>query len=73
MQPVRGAEFIRRVRKLGRRNDVPVAYDARRGAGSHGRVYYGTRFTIFIDPRHEIARGLLRKMCRDLGIDPRDI
>jgi len=40
---------------------------------SHGRVYFGGRFTAIKDRRKELPKGLLRAMCRQLGIDPRDL
>ena len=66
-------EFMRKVKRLGRKAGKRVRYDSRRGVGSHGRLHYGDRFTTIIDPRHEVGPGLLRKMCRDLGIDAKDL
>ena len=66
-------EFMRKLKKLGRRTSNRMRYDSRRGVGSHGRLHYGNRFTTIIDPRREIGPGLLRKMCRDLGIDMKDL
>ena len=68
-----GVEFVRRLKKLGRRIGISVRYDARRGKGSHGRVYYGDRYATIIGLRHEIGPKLLRVMCRQLGIDPRNL
>ena len=70
---MKAAEFVRRIRKLGRKSSTLVDYDARHGKGSHGRVYYGGRVTAIIDLKHEIGPGLLRRMCKDLGIDPKDL
>lgn len=67
-----GHEFERRVKRLGRRNGVPVWFEAH-GKGSHGRLYYGERFTTLKDRRKEIGKGLLKAMCRQLGLDPREI
>ena len=64
-----GAQFIRKVRRIGRRNGVEVRFDSRHGKGSHGRLYYGERFTTLKDRKKEIGPGLYRKMRRDLGID----
>jgi len=36
-------------------------------------VYYGPEFTRMKDPQKEIGTGLLYSMCRDLGIDSRDL
>ncbi len=70
---MRSAEFVRRMRRLGRKSGIPVRYDPRRGVGSHGKVYYGDRAATIIDLRHEIGPKLLRTMCRQLGIDPKDL
>lgn len=63
-----GDEFIRRIRKLGRQRGVPVRFEARTGKGSHGRLYYGERFTTLKDRRKEIGTGLLVAMIRQLGL-----
>lgn len=68
-----GAEFVRRLRRLGRRTGVEVAFETHKGKGSHATVHYGRRRTTVKDRRAEIGRGLLRAMCRDLGIDPADL
>lgn len=68
-----GAEFIRRVRKAGRKNGVAVRFETRRGKGSHGRLYYGTRFTTVKDRVKELSPGLLRAMLNQLGLDAEDI
>ena len=44
-----------------------------RGLGSHGTVYLGERMTVVKDRKKELGRGLLRVMCRDLGIAPKDL
>ncbi len=44
-----------------------------KGVGSHGTLYYGERRTTLKDRRKEIGKGLLAKMCRDLGVDPQDL
>jgi len=68
-----GREFIARVRKLGRKAGTEVRIETQRGKGSHRTLRYGRRLTIVKDPRKEIGTGLLRAMCRQLGIDPRDL
>jgi mRNA interferase HicA len=42
-------EFIRAMRKLGRRRGVEVRFVTWRGKGSHGTLYYGERKTIVKD------------------------
>jgi mRNA interferase HicA len=68
-----GAEFILQVRKIARTRQVSVRFDARRGKGSHGRVYYGERFTTVKDRKKEIGPGLLQKMLTDLRLRRDDL
>jgi mRNA interferase HicA len=68
-----GADFIRRIRKIANRRSVTVHFDARHGKGSHGRLYYGDRFTTVKNRKQEVGPGLLRKMLTDLGLSSADI
>jgi hypothetical protein len=53
---MKGHEFERRIKKAGRRLGVPAAFEAGHGKGSHGRLYFGDRFTTLKDRRKEIGR-----------------
>jgi mRNA interferase HicA len=68
-----GNEFIRRVRRLGRKNGTPVEFVARRGKGSHGTLYYGARFTIVRNPKDDLKKGTLHAMLNQLGLTQRDL
>ena len=68
-----GAEFVRRVHKLGRSRGVSVRLDQRRGKGSHGRLYYGDRFTTIKDRKKEISASLLANMLTQLGLSKEDV
>lgn len=68
-----GREFIRRVRKLGRKKGMNTTMDAQRGKGSHVTLYYGHRLTIVPDRKKDIRPGLLHAMCQQLGIDPGEL
>jgi mRNA interferase HicA len=68
-----GAEFIRAMRRLGRRQGVEVRFVTRRGKGSHGTLYFGERKTIVKDRKKELSRGLLTDMLRQLGLDPGEL
>jgi len=70
---VTGAELIRRLRRLGRARGVPVRFEPRPGKGSHGRLYYGDRFTTVKDRRKEIGAGLLAAMLGQLGLSKEDL
>lgn len=56
-----GAEFLRKLSRLAK------------ARGRYGRVFLGVAFTALKDPKQELGFGLLNKMCRDLGIKPRDL
>lgn len=68
-----GHEFEARVRKIGRARGIAVSFDGGRGKGSHGRLYYGTRFTTLKDRRKEIGPGLLHAMLQQLGLKRKDL
>jgi mRNA interferase HicA len=69
MLPMNGNEFLKKLKSLSRETHVPVRFESGPGKGSHGRVFYGGRFTTLKDRKKEIGIGLLRKMLSDLGID----
>jgi len=70
---VTGREFLRKIQKLAKERQTSMTYDAALGKESHGRVFFGSSFTILKDPKKEIGAGLLSKMCRDLGVKPSDL
>jgi hypothetical protein len=43
------------------------------GKGSHGRLYYGGRFTTLKDRTKEIGPGLLKAMLDQLGLTKDDL
>ncbi|MBU0576914.1 type II toxin-antitoxin system HicA family toxin [Patescibacteria group bacterium] len=65
---MRGNEFIRRIKKLGRKNSIEVKLVACRGKGSHGTLFYGKRFTIIRNPKDELKTGTLHAMLDHLGL-----
>ena len=68
-----GNEFERRIRKLARTRGVSVSFDRSHGKGSHGRLYYGDRFTTLKDRKKEIGPGLLSAMLDHLGLTKADL
>lgn len=56
-------------RGRGRHPQKPGLVTVPHPKGSHGRLYYGERFTTLKDRKKEIGPGLYRKMLRDLGIE----
>jgi mRNA interferase HicA len=70
---MKGREFIRKVRKLGRKNNIPVNFVTRRGKGSHGTLVYGEKFTIVRNPKDELKTGTLHAMLDQLGLTPDEL
>ena len=68
-----GREFVNRVHELGRNRGVLVRFEARSGKGSHGRLYFGERFTTVKNRRKEIGDGLLSAMLRQIGLRREDL
>ncbi|MHB1516594.1 MAG: type II toxin-antitoxin system HicA family toxin [Acidiferrobacteraceae bacterium] len=70
---MKGHEFIRKVKALGKRQCIAVRLDASRGKGSHQTLYYGNGFTVVRNLKDELKTGTFRAMCAQLGIKPSDL
>jgi len=70
---VKGSEFIRKVKALGRRRGIVVEWRAERGKGSHGTLYVGARFTVVRSPKDELKTGTFHAMLKQLGITEQDL
>lgn len=70
---MRGNEFIRKVKALGKIRKVTVTLDASRGKGSHQTLFYGAAFTVIRNPKDELKTGTFHAMCAQLGIKPDDL
>jgi mRNA interferase HicA len=68
-----GVEFLRKVKRIAKRNRLACRWCPERGAGSHGTLYFGNRFAVVKDLKKEIGPGLLADMCRQLGIRKEDL
>ena len=68
-----GNDLERHLRRLGKARGVPVRFDSARGKGSHGRIYFGDRFTTMKDRKKEIGPGLLKAMLDSLGLTRADL
>ena len=73
IQFVKGSEFLRKLQRLARRLGSRFEYDPGVGKGSHGLLFFGRFRTTLKDPKKDLGKGLLRAMCHDLEIDPRDL
>jgi len=71
---MKGNEFIRKIKKLGRKNGTYVVkFVACRGKGSHGTLFYGEKFTIVRNPKDELKTGTIHAMIEQLGLTLDDL
>lgn len=70
---MKGSEFVRRVRGVGKRRGVTVDFQPERGKGSHGLLYFGARFTVVRNLKDEIKTGTLHALLKQLGLSLRDL
>jgi mRNA interferase HicA len=70
---MRGAEFVRRIQRVGRGRGISVVWVPERGKGSHGLLYYADRMTTVKDLKDEIPKGSLHAMLKQLGLTLADL
>jgi len=70
---MKGAELVRRLRKLGRQREIVVEFVPERGKGSHGTLYFGERLTVVRNLKDEIKTGTLHAMLKQLGLTLEDL
>jgi mRNA interferase HicA len=63
-----GTEFIKMVKKIGKREGLEVRLESERGKGSHITLYYGDKFNVVKERKKEIGKGLYNAMLNQLGI-----
>ena len=69
---VNGNEFIKTIKKIGKRNSVTVRFTSQRGKGSHGTLFYGVQFTVVRNLKDELKTGTLNGMLKQLGISKKE-
>lgn len=70
---MKGSEFKRKVERLAKARKLSMGWDPGHGKGSHGRLTLADRVTTVKDLKKEIGKGLLKEMCKQLGITPEDL
>lgn len=70
---MRGSEFVKKLKVLGKRLSVEVSFEKRRGKGSHGTLFYGKKFTIIRNTKDELKTGTFNAMLKQLGIKETDL
>lgn len=66
---MKGSEFLRKIKKLGKEKRIEVALIQRRGKGSHSTLLFGQRFTIIRNLKDELKTGTYNAMLKQLGIN----
>ena len=66
-------ELIRKILKLGKKRGIEARFEARPGKGSHGRLYYGKKWTTATRRGKELPRGELRGKLAQMGLTIRDL
>ena len=66
-------ELIRKVLKLGKKRGIGAHFEGRPGKGSHGRLYYGKKWTTATRRGKELPRGELRGKLDQLGLTIGDL
>ncbi len=61
---MKGSEFLRKLKVLGRQQKVEVRIEQRRGKGSHSTLFYGNRFTIIRNLKDELKTGTFTAMLK---------
>lgn len=65
---MKGSEFLRKLKKLGKEKGIKVKLIEERGKGSHCTIEYGDRFTIIRNLKDELKTGTYNAMLKQLGI-----
>jgi mRNA interferase HicA len=70
---VKGSELLRRLERLSRARGARLSYQARRGKGSHGTLFWNRRFAVIPDLRKELSAGTLHAILKQLGLAELDL
>jgi len=70
---MKGSEFLRKLKKLGKEKGVKIKLIEERGKGSHCTIEYGDRFTIIRNLKDELKTGTYNAMLKQLGISKNEL
>ena len=70
---MKGSEFVKKLKVLGRKQKMSVRIEKRRGKGSHSTLFYGNRFTIIRSLKDELKTGTFKAMLKQLGISEKEL
>jgi len=70
---MKGAEFLWKIKRIAEQRGIAARFEAKRGKGSHGTLYFGSSRTIVQDLKKELPAGTLHAMLRQLGLTVKDL
>ncbi|HSW69391.1 MAG TPA: type II toxin-antitoxin system HicA family toxin [Gammaproteobacteria bacterium] len=70
---MKGSEFLKKIKSLGKEKSIKVELIEARGKGSHSTLMYGDRFTIIRNLKDELKTGTYNAMLKQLGIDKKEL
>lgn len=66
---MKGSEFLRKIKILGKEKNITIELVQRRGKGSHSTLFYGEYFTIIRNLKDELKTGTYNAMLKQLHIN----
>ena len=73
MVSMKGSEFVKKLKALGKKSKVSVHLEQQRAKGSHSTLFYGDRFTIIRNLKDELKTGTFNAMLKQLSIKEKDL
>lgn len=70
---MKGSEFLKKIKSLGKEKGIRVELIEARGKGSHATLLYGDRFTIIRNLKDELKTGTYNAMLKQLGINKKEL
>ena len=70
---MKGIEFVKRLKALGKHREVDVRLVKGRGKGSHCTIFYGDKRTHIPNLKNELKSGTLAAILRQLGLHLSDL
>jgi len=70
---MKGIEFVKRVKALGKSRGIATELVKGRGKGSHCTIFYGDKRTHIPNLKNELKSGTLAAILRQLGLHLSDL
>lgn len=68
-----GKEFLRKVRKVAKRQKQSFEWHPNLGKGSHGVIKLGQKKSVLRNTKDELKTGTLNAMLKQLGLSQEDL